>query len=84
MQIDMGGTSVTLDFATARPVLTWGGQIIPVPQDFLALDSTLRLELGAFNLIADNPQTVSPLTDAVAPLLTLQDQLSTLCASVMP
>ena len=84
VQIDVGGTSVLLDFATAKPAITWGGQIIPVSQGFLALDSTLRLELGAFSLVTDDPRTASPLTDAVVPLLALQDQLASLCANVTP
>ncbi|MEL7000505.1 MAG: Gfo/Idh/MocA family oxidoreductase [Pseudomonadota bacterium] len=80
VQIDMNGTCAALDFAAALPVITWGEQVIPVPQEFLALSSTLRLELGAFHLLAETPDPTSPLTEAVGSLLDLQDQLSIRCA----
>lgn len=70
------GRVATLDFGSARPLVTVQGQPVAVPETLSALDSTLRLELGAFNLLVHSPDAVSPLTRGVAPLLDLHDQLS--------
>lgn len=79
VQIDFKGALVTLDFGSEPPVIHDGARAIPLPPSVLALGSTLRLELGAFNMAAKSPEAVSPLIRAVDLMLDLQEQLSNSC-----
>ncbi|WOF73262.1 Gfo/Idh/MocA family oxidoreductase [Parvibaculaceae bacterium PLY_AMNH_Bact1] len=75
LQIETDGPLLQLDFASAQPFVEQGTQKLQVPRDYLSLDSTLRLELGAFLLATENPSNPCPLVSAAAPLLDLQDEL---------
>ncbi len=79
VQIDCKGAPVTLDFSAEPQIIFNGNKVVPLPPDVLGLDSTLRLELGAFHVAAQAPEAVSPLTGAVDLMLDLQEQLSIHC-----
>lgn len=75
VQINLSGTLLEVDFAAGSPVIKRDGEKLSLRQDFIEYHSTLRLELGAFNFLVENPRTQSPLCDALSPLIELQDML---------
>ena len=75
MEINTDTIQVTLDFAQADPIIFWNDDVLPLPHEFSSLNSTLRLEFGAFLASLHGLNLNNPLLDTPHMLLRLHDAL---------
>jgi len=66
---------ILLDFSGEDPKILWNDKELPLPREWRLLNSTLRLELGAFLSAVETGAPQNPLVDAPDLLLRLQDAL---------
>lgn len=71
------GRRFTLDFASAVPHVIASGAPQPIPPRYLALDSTLRLELGAWLRYTGKPGRAAP-----PPMASMIDSHIDLCEAI--
>lgn len=76
LTIDVGSIHATVDFSSNLPLVVIDGSPCEIPEDILALDSTLRLELGAFlTEISGQGPVGTPISSQIPNHLRLQAQL---------
>ncbi len=68
-------THITLLFPSKIPRVILNGVELQIPESWLSMDSTLRLELGAYNLSVRQDESLSPLVRTITLMLRLQDEL---------
>ena len=68
-------THITLLFSPKVPRVIWNGEELQIPECWLSMDSTLKLELGAYNLSVKQDASLSPLVGTIDLMLRLQDEL---------
>ncbi len=74
LTIDVGSIHATVDFSSNPALVVIDGNPCRIPKDVLALDSTLRLELGAF-LTEISGSVGTPISSQIPNHLRLQAQL---------
>jgi predicted dehydrogenase len=75
LKIKTGTIRASVDFGNARPVITVDNRLYPLDERFVAMTSTLRLELGAFLAEATGATAATVISSEIPALLALQDQL---------
>jgi hypothetical protein len=75
LQVDTDGARDSVDFSTHPPKILVAGEAVKLPVGILALDSTLRLELGAFLAEAAGLIRTSPLTSGLDEMVALHAAL---------
>lgn len=76
LTIDVESIHATVDFSSSLPLAVINDSPFRIPESILALDSTLRLELGAFLMeIAGQGPCGTPISSQVSNHLRLQAQL---------
>jgi predicted dehydrogenase len=75
LKIKTGAMRASVDFENARPVITVEDRPYPLDERFVAMTSTLRLELGAFLAEATAVTAATFISSEIASLLALQEEL---------
>jgi predicted dehydrogenase len=82
LMIKSGAARASVDFGNARPVITIDGRPHSLDERFVAMTSTLRLELGAFLAEATGATSVTFISSEIPALLALQDELEQALAGI--
>lgn len=80
LEIAIGDTSAALDFSSSTPSLMIDGQPLPLDPQLAPMTSTLRLELGAFIVMATGAIETTFIVDGISALLALQQELESMSA----
>ena len=82
LKIKTHAVRASVDFGNDRPLITVDGRPHPLDKHFVAMTSTLRLELGAFLAEATGATAATSISLEFPALLALQDELEQALAEV--
>jgi predicted dehydrogenase len=82
LKIRTGTVRASVDFGSDSPSITVDGRPHPLDKRFVAMTSTLRLELGAFLAEATGATAATFISSEIPALLALQDELEQALAGI--